>query len=279
MYFPEVYMKSLMKKWGMLCCLIGLVGCHSESKDDSRLYHPSIVGQTKTLEVPGAYSTIQQAINAAGKGDFIRVASGAYQENLTITNQNFGLRGAGIGQTILQGSIEIYDSSETSVEGVTLQGGGIYVKNSPVRITGNEIYGSPIAGVWVEHAEAVVLSDNLVHDNGQEGILFDDAHGVIGSNSVTNNATDGVVVSNSSPTVLDNTVTGNGRDGISIRGFTAYSAPLLLTNTSQQNGGVSNYDIICFGGNTNPTGSGNIFDRCINCGECRTFGNPLTYEN
>lgn len=272
-------MKSLIRRWWILCCFIGLIGCHSESKDDSRLYDPSIVGPTKTLDVPGAYATIQQAINAAGKGDFVRVAAGTYRENLTITKKSFGLRGAGIGQTVLLGSIEIYDSSETSVEGLTIQGGSLHVKNSPVRITGNEISGSPIAGLWVEHASAAVLSDNVIHENGKEGILFDDAQGVIGSNRVTNNATDGIVVSNSSPTVLDNIVTGNGRDGISIRGFVAYSAPMLLTNTSQQNGGVSNYDIICFGGNTNPTGSGNTFDRCINCGECRTFGTPLTYED
>lgn len=272
-------MKSLIKTWWIIWCLIGLVGCHSESKDDSRLYDPSTVGPTKTLDVPGAYATIQQAIDAAGKGDFVRVSAGTYAENLTIARKNFGLRGAGIGQTILVGSITIYDSSETSVEGFTLRNGGIHVKNSPVRITGNEISGSPIAGLWVEHADAVVLSDNLIHENGKEGILFDDAHGVIGSNSVTKNATDGIVVSNSSPTVLNNVVTGNGRDGISIRGFVAYSAPILLTNTSQQNGGVSNYDIICFGGDTNPTGSGNTFDRCINCGECRTIGEPLTYED
>lgn len=272
-------MKSLRKAWWIICCCVWLAGCHSESKEDSRLYDPTEVGPTKTLDVPGAYSTIQQAIHAAGNGDFVRVAAGTYNESLTITKKNFSLRGAGTGQTILLGSIDIYDCSETSIEGITIRGGGIHVKNSPVRITGNEIYGSPIAGLWVEHASGMVLSNNHIHENGKEGIVFDDAQGVIGSNSVTKNATDGIVVSNSSPTVLNNIVTGNGRDGISIRGFAAYSAPMLFTNTSQQNGGVSNYDIICFGSNTNPTGSGNTFDRCINCGECRTFGNPLTYEN
>jgi len=93
------------------------------------------------------------------------------------------------------------------------------------------------------------------------------------------NATDGIVINNSSPTLLNNTVVLNGRDGISIRGFTFYSAPLLLGNVAYDNGNESNYDVICFGGDTNPTGSGNKFDSCINCAECRSFEDPPTYQD
>ena len=266
-----------MRRLCILCaCLLMAAGCHSDADDDPRPYQVETVGQTKTFDVPGTYSTIQEAINAAGKGDFIRVAAGTYREHLTIAQKNFGMRGAGSGQTVLLGSVEIFDCGETSFEGFTVSGGGIHVKNSPVRISGNEIVGSPIAGLWIEHASGVVLSDNTVSGNGKEGILFDDSQGMIGSSLVSGNGTDGIAIGNSSPTVLRNIVTNNARDGISIRGFSA--SPNLLLNTVQQNGSVSNYDIICFGGNANPVGSGNVFDRCINCAECRTFGDPVTYQ-
>ena len=259
--------------------MIFSIGCDSDSNLDSRSFQTSPVGPTATLDVPGTYASIQAAINAAGNGDFIRVAAGVYSENILIDSKNFSLRGAGIGQSIILGSVRIYDTSETSFEGFTVKGGGIHVRNSPVRITGNEIIDSPSAGLWLENCFNVVISDNIIRNNGKEGILVDDSSGVIGSSTVADNKTDGIVINNSSPTLLDNTVTSNARDGIAIRGFISLSAPLLLANVIRENGGASNYDIICFGGDTNPTGTGNTFDRCINCEECRSFGNPMTYQD
>ena len=266
-------------RWVSLLCIFLLMnGCHSDSDDDSRAYQVEAVGPTRTFDVPAAYSTIQEAIDAAGTGDFVRVAAGTYRENLSMTQKKFSLRGAGIGQTILLGSLEIFDCSETSVEGFTVSGGGIHVKNSSAWISGNEITGSPAAGLWVEHASDVVLSDNILRNNGKEGMVFDDSRGIIGNSVVSGNGTDGIALGNSSPTVLRNVVTNNARDGIAIRGLSACAAPNLLANTVQQNGGASNYDIICFGSDTNPVGSGNVVDRCINCAECRTFTSPLTYQ-
>lgn len=255
------------------------VGCDSDSNKESYSYPELPVGPTKTLDVPGTYSTIQKAIDAAGTGDFIRVAAGVYAEDLLIESKSFSLRGAGRGQTIIQGSVRIYNTSETSFEGFTVKGGGIHVINSPVRMTGNEIINSSGAGIWIESCSGFMISDNEIRNNGREGILIDDSNGVIGSSVVTQNATDGIVINNSSPVLTGNTVKSNGRDGISIRGFQYYSSPQLLENVVQNNGGTSNYDIICFGGNTNPVGTGNTVGRCINCAECRSFGNPVTYRD
>ena len=256
------------------------VGCDSDSNLDSRSFQGSPVGPTQTLDVPGTYASIQAAINAAGVGDFIRVAAGVYSENILIKSKSISLRGAGIGQSIILGSVKINNASETSFEGFTVKGGGIHVRNSsPARITGNEIIDSPSAGLWLENSSNVVASDNIIRNNGKEGILIDDSSGVIGSTTVADNKTDGIVINNSSPTLLDNAVTSNARDGIAIRGFTSYSAPLLLANVVRDNGGASNYDIICFGENTNPTGVGNTFERCINCAECRSFGDPMTFQD
>ena len=262
----------------LLCVAFG-VGCGSDSNKESSSYPVLPVGPTKTLDVPETYKTIQKAIDAAKTGDFIRVATGVYSEDLLIESKSFSLRGAGRGQTVIHGSVRIYNTSETSFEGFTVRKGGIHVINSPVRITGNEIIDSPGAGVWLESCLGFMVTDNEIRNNGREGILVDDSNGLIGSNMITQNKADGIVINNSSPGLAGNTITSNGRDGVSIRGFTYYAAPELIENTIQNNGGVSNYDIICFGGNTNPTGNGNIFDRCMNCVECRSFDMPVTYRN
>ncbi|MFW9998292.1 MAG: right-handed parallel beta-helix repeat-containing protein [Candidatus Odinarchaeota archaeon] len=263
----------------LLLWVIFGIGCGSDSNKESSSYPVLPVGPTKTLDVPGMYKTIQKAIDAAGTGDFIRVDIGVYSEDLVIESKSFSLRGAGRGQTVIHGSVKIFNTSETSLEGFTIRGGGIYAINSPVRITGNEIIDSSGAGVRIENCPGFMISSNEIRNNGWEGIWVDDSPGIIGSNIVTQNKADGIVINNSSPGLAGNTITSNGRDGVSIRGFTYYSAPELIENTIQNNGGVSNYDIICFGGNTNPTGSGNIFGRCMNCVECRSFGMPVTYRN
>ena len=203
----------------LLIFVIFSVGCDSDSNLDSRSFPTSPVGPTKTIDVPATFATIQAAINAAGDGDFIRVAAGVYSENILIKSKSISLRGAGIGQTIVLGSVRIDNASETSFEGFTMKGGGIHVRNSsPVRITGNEIIDSPNAGLWLEKSDNAVISDNIINNNGKEGILVDDSSGVIGSSTIAENQTDGIVINNSSPTLVDNTVTSNARDGIAIRG-------------------------------------------------------------
>jgi parallel beta-helix repeat protein len=265
----------------LLCVIFAGIGCDSDSDSslNSRFYGTSPIGPTKTLDVPEMYNTIQDAIDDAGSGDFIRVAAGVYVENLLIESKSFSLRGAGRGETIIQGLVRVYDSSEVSFEGFTFMGGGLHVRNSPVRITGNEIIDNPGVGLWLERSVGFIISDNEINNNGREGILIDDSAGVIGNTRINENKADGIVINNSSPTLAGNSVLANARDGISIRGFVHYSSPLLLENIIRDNGGVSNYDIICFGAETNPTGVGNIFNRCINCIECRSFGNPVTYRD
>ncbi len=259
----------------MFTCWL-LAGCDSGSESGTTVQPPEIVGPTTTRDVPATHTTIQAAVDASGSGDFIRVAAGVYTEDVVVGSKSISLRGAGVGQTILQGSLSISNSSETSLEGFTIRGGSIHAINSMVRISDNEITASPGAGLWLEQCFGVVISDNTIHFNNREGILADDSDGMIGVNRVMSNGTDGIVVNNASPTLQANTVASNSRDGISIRGFQTYAAaPLLLANTVQQNGSVSNYDIICFGSDTNPTGGANVFDSCLNCAECGSFSKPL----
>lgn len=265
----------------LLVCVLCLTGCDSEPESNlnDRLFPASPVGATKTLEVPAKYPTIQKAIDAARPGDMVRVAEGTYQENLSVKGKNFSLRGAGKGLTIIEGAIRIYDNEEVSLEGFSVLHGGIHARNSSVKMTGNEIGENPEGpGLWLERCILVIISDNHIHHNELEGILVDASQGVLGSNIITDNGADGVVINNSSPGLVANRILDNGRDGIAIRGFTYSASPHLLENIVYNNGGVSNYDIICFGGNANPTGVSNSFGRCINCAECRSFADTDTYD-
>ena len=264
----------------ILCCLLFGAGCDSDSEPNSniRFFPDSSVGATTTRDVPATYNSIQAAVNAAEPGDIIRVAAGLYIENVDIRSKRFSLRGAGKGSTIIQGYVRISDSADVSLEGFTVTGGGIQAKESSVIISGNAIIDNPGPGLWFERCRHILVSDNEVLRNGREGILVDASFGIIGSSVVTHNATDGIVVNNTSVGLTGNRVLANGRDGIAIRGFTYQASPHLLENIIQGNGGVSNYDIICFGGNANPTGIGNNFAKCLNCAECRSFGNPVTYN-
>ncbi len=266
---------------GCLLIFLSLAGCRSDKTEPSNSYSlpEPVVRQSETLHVPTEYPSIQKAVNAARSGDFIRVAAGTYYENVSVSGKALSLRGAGAGQTTLFGKISIINSSEASLEGFTINGGGVYVKNSLARISGNEIINSPEPGLQIERCPGSIISDNTIASNAREGILSNESNGVIGNNIVKENGADGIVINNASPTLQANLVLDNQRDGISIRGFSHYAAPLLIQNMLGGNGTTSNYDIICFGANTNPTGSGNRYTTCLNCAECQSMAGGSTYEN
>ncbi len=264
----------------LVWCAMIAVSCDSDSPSNSNLqfFPASPVGATTTREVPGDYGTVQAAVDAAKTGDIIRVAAGTYTENVVIRSQRFSLRGAGRGLTVLHGYVRIYDSTDISFEGFTVTDGGVYAKESSIIIAGNDINQNPGPGLWVERCIHIAVDNNEFSYNGKEGILVDASAGIIGESLVSHNVTDGIVVNNASLGLVGNQILSNGRDGVAIRGFEYQASPHLIGNIIQENGSVSNYDIICFGGNTNPTGSGNVFAKCINCGECRSLDQPATYN-
>lgn len=78
-----------------------------------------------TIEVPGDYATIQEAVDAAAEGDLILIAPGTYNEAVDVTTDNLTIRGLDRNETVLDGDftlengIRVLGASGVAVENMT----------------------------------------------------------------------------------------------------------------------------------------------------------------
>jgi parallel beta-helix repeat protein len=119
----------------------------------------------KEIKVPTDFPTIAQALNNASNGDVIKVAEGAFTENVTITatftlTENLMLEGAGAEKTTIDGingqsqnqpTLTIQNINNVTVRGFTIKNGGR-------------------RGVQIERATGVVIENNIIRLNRRVGI-------------------------------------------------------------------------------------------------------------
>lgn len=146
--------------------------------------------------MPGSGTPIQDAIDAASDGDVIFVGPGTYTENVTV-NKSVKIKGAGATKTTVQSpntkTVFAVVASRVSISGFTIKGA-----NSHLNATGVLIGGLFPGDVDHLGVSSVMVSKNIVENNGQ-GIYIWHSSG----NTIVNN----VVRYNSSPTNVD---AGNG---------------------------------------------------------------------
>ncbi|HMR39553.1 MAG TPA: hypothetical protein PKA90_03905, partial [Ignavibacteria bacterium] len=170
------------------------------------------------INVPGSYSTIQAAINAANNGDIILVAAGVYRENLTINkyiqlrgsnytvNPNTGIRGP---ETVIQpGTSDPDPNSLTAVNILYITPGGSGSVIDGFTFDGDNTTitsGVVMNGADVDAVEAIsaydglsntTISNNIIKNLNYAGIdLYNYTNGGASTydNIVTNNKFDNII--------------------------------------------------------------------------------------
>ena len=132
-----------------------------------------------TLLVPGEYSSIQEAIDAACDGDVVNVAAGTYVENIDFDGKDITVQGAGADYTTIDGdyngtSVVTMDAGTlegfTVTNGLALTGGGIYASGGDVLelvdlvVAENTAAGSG-GGIYVSGIANVVMTDVEISEN------------------------------------------------------------------------------------------------------------------
>ncbi len=195
------------------------------------------------LDGSGEFRSIQEALDAAGKGDTILVKAGAYPEDVTIhSKESVRLIGEGIDRVTLLGKDRVgvlhvgkwpYGASNIEISGMTINehgghavgmfnGKGIVLRNlkikgmlfaqqvQDVRVEACDIGGSETAGVQFADSQGEVIG-NLIHDSDHGVNVAGKSVVRIERNLITRQLFDAVVVMDHGQAVLQgNTLVKNG---------------------------------------------------------------------
>lgn len=201
-----------------------------------------------TLKVPGAYATIQAAVDRAGNGDTILVAPGTYTEPQVLfdTKGNVHLvSSGGRAATTLSGDLALVNSSKIVVRGFTINGqvrilcntltvvadcdiagsggSGIIIAGCPggaysdVKIEGNRVRGHSGHGVEAELSGGKArIAGNEIRDNGASGVSITHSYSEVAGNAIHDNAGHGIEIVEGTSSMRGNTIAGNAGAGIHV---------------------------------------------------------------
>ncbi|MDP6169629.1 MAG: hypothetical protein QF780_06455, partial [Candidatus Marinimicrobia bacterium] len=145
-----------------------------------------------TINVPGDYSGIQEAINASTDGDTVLVAAGTYTENLSVVDKNIHLASLYLttGDTSKITSTIVYGGYVTSTINISSTSGE---EAGSVKITGLTIQGGG-ASTFDHHGGAILINDN--RSLTLRGCIIQGSRASIGGGLYSNN-TDSLMIHNS----------------------------------------------------------------------------------
>ena len=180
----------------LVCCNLVYTGICKPVQDGKILY----VGGSGE----GNYSKIQDAINDAEDGYTIIVYNGTYYENIII-DKSINLLGRDRNNTIIDANY---------------RGDVVRIKKDNVKISGFTIRNSEKnfekAGIVIQNADYVIIENNIIENNGDQGIkIFSSNYDTIKNNIISNNVYYGIYMYNSIGNIIVNNSFIN--DGLVIR--------------------------------------------------------------
>ena len=204
-------------------------------------------GMIDEIQVPGHYSTIQEAIDASSDGDTVLVDDGAYVENIKFNGKAVTVKSDnGAESTIIDGnasgSVVTFSSGEKSgsvLDGFTVTngsaeyGGGIYCSSSDPTITNCIVRSNASEGIYCKYSDSKIINCTIRNNIGA-GILCDYYSSTIISDCIiSGNLNDGIGCYLSSTTISNCTITDNSHYGIWCRNS---SSPTITDCTISRNG-------------------------------------------
>ena len=196
----------------LLAAILVLAACGGNGTDLTVGMHRAAL----TLQVPGQYATVSDAVRAARRGDTVRIDAGTHEMGRVGVRHGISVRGAGMGQTILRGSFEMGEGgTKVVISDLSLQRTdrhyGIEGWEDFI-VERCEISGFTAAvrtgGGWGNRT--VIVRDSRIFGNVW-GISFEEANLRIVNNEILHNTKGGIVGQRAAGgTILHNTVVGNG---------------------------------------------------------------------
>jgi len=177
-----------------------------------------------TIRVPEGYATIQQAMDAAARGDTVQVSQGRYLENITLKkgvtleggwNDDFSQRDPSRYVSTIDGSKKggwvVYGADDATLDGFTIVNG--------TRVEGAGATVSAGAGVHC-NATSPVIRNNVIEANAPAGIYCSGSSAIITGNLISKNEEAGIYLENGcSLKIKGNTIMENGMAGMATGGM------------------------------------------------------------
>jgi len=231
-----------LSKWSALLLLIPLLANGMSWAETSALSGPRTI--VVALDGSGDFTSIQEAVDSAKKGDTVLLKPGRYQQDVTIhSKEKIKLVGAGrehvtiLGRQETVGALHVgkwpYGATDIEISDMTINdhgghavglfnGKGIVLKRvtvngmlfsqqvQDVRIEDCNIGGSETTGVQFADSQAVLVG-NFIHDNDHGVNVAGKSNVRLERNVITRSLFEAVVVNDRAKAVLvSNTLVKNG---------------------------------------------------------------------
>ncbi len=182
------------------------------------------------------FADIREAIAGASPGDTVLVRSGTYVGDLWL-KKPLALRGDGTDPIVIRGNVYVLGTTQVTVHGVTVQGGGIYIADSSGIVVAACTLEGP-SGIVVRSSSAT-LRGNAIIGSESHGILVTlGSRALIAGNRVARSGGDGIHVAASMADIRENEVRDNVGYGIWADGHSTIAGQASFASITGNTGGT-----------------------------------------